>query len=163
MNQRFVTVRPYTLGDEDCICAVIGEVWREFGSRSVPENSPDLNSIADHYQVGAGGFWVAEVGSNIVGTIGLLDVGSRHATLKRMYVLEAFRGSELGTAKELLLAALEAAHRNGIQAIYFGTPEFTMRAHSFYEKHGFEPLSQEELPPTIVIDPVDSRFYVLKI
>ncbi len=56
------------------------------------EQQPDLLDIRTFYQSGNGGFWVAQAGNEIVGTIGLKDIGNNKAALRKMFVRADYRG-----------------------------------------------------------------------
>jgi len=56
--------------------------------------------------------------------------------LSKIYVLPDAHGS--GVALDLLEAAVEVARDIGAAGIWLGTNQQNVRAHRFYEKHGFE-------------------------
>jgi N-acetylglutamate synthase-like GNAT family acetyltransferase len=156
-------VRPFQIQDSSQVLELIGQVWREFGILESPDESPDLLDIDRNYKVGRGNFWVANIEGRIIGTLGLKDVGSRRAVLKRMYVLDSFRGPRFTTAADLIRSAVQFANSSGVHQIFLGTPEFTKRAQRFYTKSGFQVLCREALPSNIAFDSHDSCFFVLNI
>jgi len=50
------------------------------------EAQPDIQDIGAFYQHGDGNFWVALADGEVVGTLGLLDIGNRQAALRKMFV-----------------------------------------------------------------------------
>ena len=81
----------------------------EFGIPVTEADQPDLADIPAFYQSGTGGFWVARAHDEVVGTVGLKDIGLRQAALRKMFVASPFRGRELGVAGRLLDALLAHA------------------------------------------------------
>ena len=67
---------------------------------------PDLDSILEIYK-DRGGFWIALVNGEVVGTIALENNIGLTATLKRVFVLPPYQGA--GVAQLLLEAAIQFA------------------------------------------------------
>lgn len=85
-----ITIRDAVPGDRDGIAAVIVPIQQEeFGISITCEEQPDLTDIENFYQEGKGGFWVALDGDDIVGTIGLKDIGNSEGALRKMFVRPA--------------------------------------------------------------------------
>src|SRR4051794_16590755 len=110
---------------------------REFGIPITESDQSDLGNISEFYQSGAGGFWVARADAEIIGTVGLKDIGSGQAALRKMFVASPFRGRDLGVAGKLLHVLLAHARANGVVEIFLGTTDKFVAAHRFYEKKGF--------------------------
>lgn len=63
--------------DKQGVIDVILPIQRdEFGIPITIEDQPDLCSIPNFYQTGKGDFWVARNNGNVIGTIGLKDIGN---------------------------------------------------------------------------------------
>ncbi len=123
------------------------------------EDQPDLLDIQAFYQHGMGNFWVALSPSHhVIGTIGVLDIGNHQGVIRKMFVHADWRG-KTGVATALLTTASFVSKHQGISSLYLGTTEAFKAAHRFYEKHGFEPLPVEDLPPAFPRMSVDTRFY----
>ena len=120
---------------------------------------PDLLDIPGFYQKGSGNFWVALHGSEVVGTIALLDIGNGQAALRKMFVKAQFRGSTRGVAHRLLRVMFDWCKRHDIREIYLGTTAKFLAAHRFYEKYGFSEIMQAELPVSFPVMTVDTKFY----
>ncbi|MCD5989555.1 GNAT family N-acetyltransferase [Pseudomonas sp. CDFA 553] len=149
--------------DQQGVIDVILPIQREeFGISLTAEDQPDLQAIPDFYQVGKGDFWVAKHQGQVIGTIGLKDIGARQTALRKMFVAAPFRGLEFGVAAQLLNTLLENAWQRGVQEIYLGTTDKFLAAHRFYEKHGFVDVAKEDLPDSFPVMKVDSKFYVLR-
>ena len=133
----------------------------EFGIAITAEEQPDLKAIPDFYQSGTGDFWVATHGEQIIGTIGLKDIGGRQAALRKMFVAAPFRGREFSVAAKLLDRLIEDARLKGVSEIFLGTTDKFLAAHRFYEKHGFSEVAKADLPESFPLMAVDSKFYVL--
>ncbi|MDG6401833.1 GNAT family N-acetyltransferase [Pseudomonas quasicaspiana] len=149
--------------DQQGVIDVILPIQREeFGISLTAEDQPDLQAIPDFYQVGNGDFWVAKHQRQVIGTIGLKDIGAQQTALRKMFVAAPFRGRESGVAAQLLNMLLENAWQRGVQEIYLGTTDKFLAAHRFYEKHGFVDVAKEALPESFPVMKVDSKFYVLR-
>jgi GNAT superfamily N-acetyltransferase len=154
-------IRQYTPADAVAVIDAILPIQQsEFGIPITLEAQPDLLNIPGFYQHGSGGFWVAETGGAIVGTIALLDIGNRQAALRKMFVSQSYRGAGHGVAGHLLDTLLEWSRLHGIDEVYLGTTEAFVAAHRFYEKNGFTELNRGELPPAFPVMAVDTRFYL---
>ena len=120
---------------------------------------PDLLDIPGYYQKGKGNFWVALNGSEVVGTIALLDIGGGQGALRKMFVKEQYRGPKQGVAGRLLRVLLDWCNVNDVGELYLGTTPKFLAAHRFYEKNGFAEIKQSELPVSFPIMSVDTKFY----
>ncbi|SEI53887.1 GNAT family N-acetyltransferase [Pseudomonas sp. NFR16] len=157
-----ITIDRYVPGDEQGITALIVPIQREeFGIEITAEDQPDLMQIESFYQAGNGDFWVARKDDQIIGTIGLKDIGEGNAALRKMFVGAQWRGREFGVARQLLDHLIESARARGVRKIYLGTTAKFLAAHRFYEKHGFELIDQQQLPASFPLMVVDTRFYAL--
>jgi GNAT superfamily N-acetyltransferase len=136
---------------------------QEFGIAITAEAQPDLRDIPGFYQRGAGTFWVALDGGEVVGSIALLDIGNAQAALRKMFVRASHRGREHGVAAALLAVLLEHARTHGLRKIFLGTTDKFLAAHRFYEKHGFAAVPREALPAAFPVMAVDSVFYALRL
>ena len=159
-----ISIAAFSDADQRGVLNVILPIQqREFGIPVTEADQPDLADIPAFYQSGNGGFWVARAHDEVVGTVGLKDIGSRQAALRRMFVASPFRGRELGVAGKLLDALLAHARTQGVVEIFLGTTDKFLAAHRFYEKKGFRELQKAGLPKAFPVMAVDSKFYVLSI
>jgi N-acetylglutamate synthase-like GNAT family acetyltransferase len=131
----------------------------EFGIPIALEAQPDLLDTRGYYQHGAGNFWVALAQDQVVGTIGLLDIGERRGALRKMFVKAAYRGAQWSVAQRLLDTLLASCRTGGITEVYLGTTEKFRAAHRFYEKNGFRLVERAALPAAFPLMVVDTRFY----
>lgn len=153
-------VRPFHPDDSEAVASVILPIQQEeFGIAVTREGQPDLTDIPNFYQSGAGNFWVAASGGTIVGTIGLRDIGSKQAALRKMFVAAPYRGRAHGVAQALLDTLVQWSRAQGLTSLYLGTTSQFLAAHRFYEKNGFTEVSKSELPPSFPVMAVDSKFY----
>lgn len=164
MNVTGVQIHRFEPNDQQGVVDVIVPIQREeFGIPITAEDQPDLKAIPSFYQSGTGDFWVAKNGDQVVGTIGLKDIGAGQAALRKMFVSAAWRGREFGIAARLLQRLLEESRTRGIRQIYLGTTDKFLAAHRFYEKHGFTEVAKQDLPESFPVMAVDSKFYVLSL
>ena len=164
-----IRIRQFAPADQGGVLSVILPIQREeFGIDITAGNQPDLSAIADFYQTGWGGFWVAEHDGAIVGTIGLKDIGpdqgaKAQAALRKMFVAAPYRGRPYGVASHLLDRLLAEAGERGVEEIFLGTTDRFLAAHRFYEKNGFAEITRGALPTTFPVMVVDTKFYVRRI
>lgn len=157
-----VQIKRFEPHDQQGVIDVIVPIQREeFEIAITAEDQPDLKAIPAFYQNGLGDFWVAKSGEDVIGTIGLKDIGSGQAALRKMFVAAPWRGREFGVAARLLERLIEEARSRGVKDIYLGTTDKFLAAHRFYEKHGFTEVAKETLPVTFPVMAVDSKFYRL--
>jgi N-acetylglutamate synthase-like GNAT family acetyltransferase len=150
----------YSESLSDAVVDLILTIQRvEFGFDIRAEDQPDLLDVANFYQSGAGGFWVALSDGEVVGTIALRDIGNHQGALRKMFVKATHRGREHAVAARLLERLLLSAERARLRDIYLGTTEKFVAAHRFYEKNGFARIAPEALPATFPRMSVDTRFY----
>ena len=116
-----------------------------FGKLDIPApphpdsiSETDLERISLLYS-GKGCFWVALLNDNavVIGTIGILEQANYPgvAKLVRMAVSPDFWGTE--TASVLYYQALQFCREQEYKKIFLSTRKVMMRAHAFYERHGF--------------------------
>ncbi|MDD3313536.1 GNAT family N-acetyltransferase [Pseudodesulfovibrio sp.] len=153
-------IEPYRGHDADAIVELITTIQiREFGVATSADKQPDLRGIPAFYQHGAGDFWLAFEGDELVGTIALLDVGDGDCALRKMFVKKEFRGRERGVAAALMRTLLDRAGERGVRAVYLGTVDVYHAAHRFYEKHGFVEVARAEVPDAVPLMDVDVKYY----
>ncbi len=109
------------------------------------------------YRVGQGNFWIALVNRNVIGTVGLLDLGGGRGCLQRMYVHADYRGT--GTALRLLNTLIEWAVTCQMREIYLGTFSEQRAAQRFYEKHGFCRILEKGIPTNLPRSAIEDCFY----
>ena len=158
---RIATYEP--LHRDGVIDVILPIQQHEFSIAITLEQQPDLLDIPSFYRRGAGNFWVALQDDTVVGTIALLDIGSRQAALRKMFVRREYRGGEVGVATRLLTALLTWCEVKGLRDVYLGTTAQFVAAHRFYEKHGFAQVSKQALPSSFPIMSVDTKFYLRKL
>ncbi len=131
----------------------------EFSVPVTLNDQPDLLTIESFYQKGAGNFWVTLEEEQLIGTIGLIDIGNQQGVIRKMFVDKDFRGKEMGVARGLLNTLFSWAKNHGLVEILLGTTDRYHAAHRFYEKNGFREAQKLELPKNFPVMAVDSRFY----
>lgn len=156
-------IRPFQPGDTSAVCNLIAAIQRgEFDIPITLHAQPDLTDIRGFYQRGCGNFWIAEERGEIVGTLGLLDIGDGAAALRKMFVAATHRGKEHGVAQRLLETLVAWCGERDLSRIYLGTTARFLAAHRFYEKNGFLEIDRPALPAAFPVMSVDTRFYRLE-
>jgi N-acetylglutamate synthase-like GNAT family acetyltransferase len=155
-----VEIVAFTPRDQAGVVGVVLPIQQEeFGIPITLDAQPDLLDIPGFYQHGAGNFWVARAGAQVVGTIALLDIGDRRGALRKMFVKAPYRGAAAGVASGLLRTLLQWCEDHGVRDVFLGTTAKFLAAHRFYEKRGFVEISRSELPPRFPVMQVDTKFY----
>ncbi|MFB9886356.1 GNAT family N-acetyltransferase [Balneatrix alpica] len=132
---------------------------QEFGLDIDLARQPDLTDIAGFYQQGCGNFWLALHQQQLVGCVGLLDIGQGQAALRKMFVATPYRGSQWGVANRLLQQLLQWAQQQSLRDLYLGTTAQFHAAQRFYHKQGFTLIDPQQLPASFPRMAVDSLFY----
>lgn len=159
-----VVIKPFNPDHQNAVERLVLPIQQiEFGVKITREEQPDLMDITGTFQRGNGNFWVAIDGDNVVGTVGVVDIGNHQIALKKLFVSSSHRGKEKGIAQTLMSTAVEWCQAKSIKQIYLGTTARMFAAHRFYEKNGFKEVRIEELPPNFPIVSVDTKFYSLDI
>ena len=159
MNAAPIIIRAFDPQDTSAVVRLILAIQREeYGVEITAADQPDLMAIPEFYQAAAGGFWVATINGDVVGTVGLKDIGARAGALRKMFVASEARGVG-GAGARLLEVLLAHARAVGLKTIYLGTTERFTAAHRFYEKNGFTPVAPHTLPASFPRMAVDTRFY----
>lgn len=135
----------------------------EFGIDITLDDQPDLYDVNGFYGRGKGGFWLALVGGEVVGSVALIDIGNGQVALRKMFVKEVFRGKKFGVAQALLDYVFTYVETNGLREILLGTTDKFLAAHRFYEKNDFSLVDISDLPEAFPRMEVDTRFYTRKI
>lgn len=155
-----LAIQPFDPAHQDAVATLITTIQRgEFGIPITLADQPDLQDIPGFYRRGAGNFWVALKGGQVVGSVALVDIGDRRAALRKMFVHRDHRGGKPGIAAELLNNLLAWARAQGLAEIYLGTTDKFLSAHRFYAKNGFDEIAPEALPAAFPRMAVDSKFY----
>lgn len=142
-----ITVQPFSPEYQEQVITLIRTIQRdEFNLPVTLELQPDLQTIPTFYQKDNGNFWIALIDGNVVGTVGLLDMGNNQGSLRKMFVDSAYRGKERGIAEQLLNHLITFAQEHGISTLYLATVPAFKAAQRFYEKNGFVAITQAELP-----------------
>ena len=155
-----ISVGEYSDDRQEDLIEMILEIQRkEFQLPITQEDQPDLAAIPRFYQQGNGNFWVAECDGQVVGSVGLLDIGNQQVALRKMFVKAEFRGGDHGTAQRLLQTMAAWAGQRGVTDVFLGTTDKFLAAHRFYEKNGFVRIAKADLPATFPVMQVDTVFY----
>jgi N-acetylglutamate synthase-like GNAT family acetyltransferase len=136
---------------------------QEFNLPITIQDQPDLQDISSFYLKGKGNFWIALCGSQLVGTIGLIDIGNGQAVLRKMFVHLEHRGKEKGVAQLLFDTLAIWCHQKSAKEVFLGTIDSMLAAHRFYFKNGFLEIQKTELPDSFPVMRVDNRFFRCKI
>ena len=91
----------------------------------------DAAEVAEHH----GGFFIVDLGREMLGCGAVRAIGSETVELKRMFVVPAWRG--LGVSKTLLAALEEESSRIGAIRVRLETGERQEAAIALYERSGY--------------------------
>jgi putative acetyltransferase len=129
-------VRDYKLVDREAVARLVGDVLAEYGfALKVGGLEDDLREAHSRYTGARAGFWVAEAGAGIVGTVAVRPKGDATCEIKRLYLRADMRGAGLG---QVLYAHAEAfARAAGYERIWLESSRRFTKAHRLYERNGF--------------------------
>ncbi|MGG0463733.1 GNAT family N-acetyltransferase [Priestia aryabhattai] len=155
-----IIIQPYTSKYQQQVVDLILHIQQqEYQIPITEKDQPDLFKIENFYQQGNGNFWVAVCNEKVVGSVALIDIGSRQVALRKMFVAKSYRGATFKTAYRLLHTAIAWAKEKEVEGIYLGTTLQYRAAHRFYEKNGFQAIDKEKLPANFPVMNVDKKFY----
>jgi GNAT superfamily N-acetyltransferase len=103
----------------------------------------------------AGGLWVAEVDSEVVGSIGITRANESEAQLRWFLVNPDSRGH--GVGRGLLSTALDYCRGNDFKSVFLWTITGLDRAHELYRREGFT-HTEDKPGHQWGIDVVEQRF-----
>lgn len=144
---------------EAAVALVLAVQNDEFGLGISLTEQPDLADIFASYNAAGGMFWVAlSDKGDVVGTIGVANLGEGVGALKKFFVRPDYRSRKVGLA---LYRALEAfCEKAGFAALILDTPSVAHDSHRFYERNGFARIAAEELPVPYTYPDRDSLLYL---
>lgn len=123
---------------EDALAAwqVVKTVFDEYGfTLDAMDYDLDLRDIPGQYRERGGGFWVAEAGGQIVGTVAVRPVSAERAELRRLYLVPSAR--RLGLGRRLIETVVDWAREHGFAEVDLWSDVLFERAHTLYEAAGF--------------------------
>lgn len=126
-------------------------------------DQPDLLNIHGEYINKGGNFWIAKDDDALIGSIGIMPVTSEIAVLKKFFVYEKYQGHPHHIGRRLYNALLAFAREHAFKILLLDTPHNTVRAHAFYDKAGFKPVKEEELPVQFSHPYKDCDFFMLEL
>ena len=115
---------------------LIGACWAEYPSMVFDVNAelPELHTLATYMAGRGGALWAAEQGGAVVGMAATYPAPEGWH-VARLYVTASQRGT--GLARRLLATAEDYARAAGAGRIVLWSDSLFVRAHAFYEKHGY--------------------------
>lgn len=133
-------IRAYEQKDFDAVARLVETVLREFGfGANVGGARADLENIQTNYAGARAGFWVAEHGGAVCGTVAIRQKNEPKdettCELKRLYVDSSMRGIGIGAA--LYAHAESFARAAGYGRIWLDSSRKFTAARRLYEKNGF--------------------------
>ena len=146
-----ITIHLYKKENQTEIDAMISEITQEF-ELPISNKGKSIYKPLDSY-------WIAFNETEIIGTIGVLNMENNHAILKNMFVKKEFRGTTFGISQMLLEKVFDWCSAENISTIYLGTMNQFKAAHKFYGKNGFQKIMNNELPLSFIANPIDDVFY----
>lgn len=130
-------IRPGRDADEDGFIALIAACWAEYPGciMDVDAELPEVRMLASHYAEQGGALWTAEADGAVAGMIATRPLPGGDWEICRVYVHPSRHGAGLGPA--LLHVAEAHAAAAGARGLALWSDTRFLRAHRFYEKHGY--------------------------
>ena len=152
MPTEAIVIESARASDAPGVISLIGRVFAEYHFIWNPATEvPDLFDLERHYGGHHGAFWVARLGGQIVGSVGVERLPDGRAELHRLYLDASLRGRGLGRA--LVEAVLGWCRDAGVAHLTLWSDTRFDRAHRLYEGMGFRKTAEREIPD----DPNDTR------
>ena len=141
MSDAALVVRDYRPADRPAVLSLVQSTLVEFGfAGNVGGIEADLAAIDERYRAPHGGFFVAELDGELVGTVAIRRKDDVTCELKRLYVSGARRGHGLG--QRLYRHAESFARAAGYTTIWLDSSRRFTQARKLYERNGFALLEE---------------------
>lgn len=153
------SIRPFEGRDQSGVEKLVLAIQQgEYGYQLTTANQPDLKDVAAFFDGGHSAFWVAVAASGeIVGCIGLMDIGRGACAMRKFMVAAHARGRDNGVSAALT-RTFEDYARQHCPLLTLSTVEKTAAAQAFYVREGYQIVDQTELPSGFVAGPFDVVF-----
>lgn len=153
-----VEIMEFKAGDQSLVREFVLNIQNgEFGLAFTESDQPDLIDTEKFYH--GGNFWTARINGEIVGTIGLQNLDNYNGVLRKMFVRQDYRGTELMIAQLLFDALIAFSQSINLKVIWLDTPGIAVASHRFYEKNGFKQTDKLNLPEKYVFPDKNSKIY----
>lgn len=149
-TQSRFTIRPYRAQDAVQVRELFVSVNRELAPIGMHEQferyieqsiEEEIGRIPEYYGDRAGGFWVVDLGAELVAMFGLERAAEDATELRRMYLSRNHRGQGLG--RVLLGVAEGIAVRKGFSRMIASTSEIQHAAKPLYRSSGYRIVREE--------------------
>lgn len=131
---------------------VLGIQNGEFNLGLTAQRQPDLHNLKAFYNDRGNWLWIAtNYKDEVVGSIGLEKLNDEQAVLRKMFIKQEYRGKKLSLAQRLFEILIIEARKQNFKEILLDTPLVTHAAHRFYERNGFEIISNDSVPENYIL------------
>ena len=160
MDIRFL-IHPFNRSYQSAVETLVLAIQRdEFGLALSASNQPDLKDIAEYFGTPESAFWIAATNfGDIIGCVGLEDLGSGVAVMRKFMVHQAWRGAAKGVASALLKTFEDSAKSHRFALLILSTVETTRAAQRFYEKAGYTRVDRSAMPVRYKPGALDSVYF----
>jgi GNAT superfamily N-acetyltransferase len=145
-------IRTFQPADAEAVCRLFANGQLDFARDTHLEEevrryiqrslSDDLADIPRHYQSESGSnFWVAEVGGEVKGMVGVQRRSDEEAELRRMSVASSSRRQ--GTGRRLLETAEDFCRQHGYRRISLTTVSHLQPTIAMYQQCGYQLVGEE--------------------
>ncbi|MBA3813633.1 MAG: MarR family transcriptional regulator [Alphaproteobacteria bacterium] len=125
-------------------------------------NAGILRAENEFYFHNSYNFWYAVDNQGaVIGSIGLKKIDEHQGQIKKFFVAQSYRGK--GVAQKLMNTLIKAASKHHFDSLYLGTVGTLQAAQGFYKKVGFSEISQQQLPASFNVCPIDTVFFIVKV
>jgi GNAT superfamily N-acetyltransferase len=115
----------------------------------------EMERFPEKYKEPDGAFFVAMDGERAVGCVGLKKIGDRICEMKRLFVLDDYKGRGIG--KKLVEAILREAENKGYSRMRLDTLRRMDKAFTLYRNFGFREIGQ------YVENPIEDAVFLEKV
>ena len=100
----------------------------------------ELERFPEKYKEPDGAFFIARDGAKAIGCVGLKKIGDRVCEMKRLFVLDGYKGRGVGT--RLVEAIIREGEGKGYSRMRLDTLKRMDKALALYRKFGFKEIGQ---------------------
>ncbi len=127
----------YRPSDDAQIITLVSKILKEYKFKYCPTLDGDLSRIEEEYAL----FFVVRVEEQIVGCVGVKQLSSQIAEIKRLYLLPEYRSRGIG--KVLLEKAIQHGLNQGLKKMMLDTTARNIQAVRFFRSAGFKEIRRE--------------------
>lgn len=138
-----IYIHHYLKRDLQGFTALLTNVLNEFSMELDPEFDSDLNDLSTYYGGERDCLLIAEADGEVVGSCAVKEHEPRVGEIRKLYVLNKFRG--IGLGKRLLDGVIDFSKEHNYEKLYLTTDKQFTVASKLYKSRGFKVVKDNNL------------------